>query len=58
MGNTYEVHIYILGDMQSQYRYKYNMYWGGEWFIVALFKFWEAKRVGHRCIKLEWRPGC
>lgn len=51
MGWKFEVSNW-LEDFQG---YSYCHVYGGESFFAALWIMWKLKRMGFKCVKLEWR---
>jgi hypothetical protein len=54
MGNTFTVEVWKQRDWDGG-NYGYEDFWRGENIVVALWKFWMAKREGHGCVTLHWR---
>lgn len=52
MGNTYEIWVWVLDDYCG---YMYKEFWRGQSILVAWWKFFEARRAGYGCVKLEAR---
>ena len=52
MGNTFEIHSWLKGNLV----YRYELLWSGEDEAEAFAEFKRLKATGeHPCLKLEWR---
>lgn len=55
MGNTYEICVWGMDEMDGYCGYMYKEFWRGQSILVALWKFFEARRAGYECVKLVAR---
>lgn len=51
---TYQVWVSVHSPTNIL-RLKDEIYWQGEYLLVAIYKLWVAKSSGHFCVTLEWR---
>lgn len=56
MGNTWTVTVWTNRPRwHGDDDYREERYCGTQSLLRALWRFWQAKREGYGCVKLEWR---
>jgi len=53
MGHPLTVSVWM---QITQSTWAYRERYAGNNMLAALWAMWQMKRIGHTCIKLEWRP--